>query len=135
MMEKLSLIVFVMVAVGTALLWLVAGSGRLRLGRRLVDRPEKAVPTLYSHALIWRELVNRIGKVLPEAPKDLPRLKRRLICAGYRHPSAARYFRSIRAVSTVVTGIVVFFVASQFAPTLDNLLLAAGAGCLLGYIA
>ena len=91
-MEKLSLIVFVMVAVGTALLWLVAGGGRLRLVRRLVDRPEKAVPTLYSHALMWRELVNRIGKVLPEAGVHMAlkrwftdsQLRRRSISGSWR---------------------------------------------------
>jgi tight adherence protein C len=136
--EKLTLMVFATVGAGTVILWMVAGGARLRAVRRLVDRPEapeKVVPSIYSYATIWRDLVNRIGNVLPAAPKDLPRLKRRLISAGYRHPSAARYFRGIRAVTTMVFGALAFLVAGPALGAWDNLLLIAGGGLLLGFMA
>jgi tight adherence protein C len=95
-------------------------------------RPE---PKLVSYAMIWRELVARIGKVMPASAKELPNLKRRLVRAGYRHPNAPRYFQGARAVSIVVFGVLVPVVAGGTAGQMDNLLLALGAGLMLGYIA
>ena len=54
-----------------------------------------------AHAVpgpVWRELVSRIGTAVPASARDLPRLKRRLIRAGFRNPNAARYFQGIRPV-------------------------------------
>jgi tight adherence protein C len=135
MLGTWTLIVFVLVATGTAALWLAVDGVRARAVRRLAEKAARPAPALYSYALIWHELVNRIGSVLPSSPKDLPRLKRRLICAGYRHPDAPRYFHGIRAVSTVVFGALGVVVAGNTAGAIDNLLLALGAGIALGYMA
>ena len=135
MTHAITLAVFVFAAGGTAALWLAVSGDRMRAVRRLADKPARNQPKLYSHALIWRELVSRIGSVLPASPKDLPRLKRRLIRAGYRHPSAPRYFQGIRAVSTGVFGVAVVMIAGGTAGAMENLLLALGAGLMLGYMA
>ena len=133
MLPTLTAMVFVLVAAGTAAMLLAMTGNRRRKIRRLVDKPA-VVPPL-SYALIWRELVSRIGSVMPASPKNLPALKRRLIRAGYRHPSAPRYFQGARAVSIVVFGALVVMVAGGTAGHVDNLVLALGAGLMLGYMA
>jgi len=133
MLSTLTAVVFVLVAAGTAAMLLAMTGNRRRKIRRLVDKPA-AVPPI-SQALIWRELVSRIGSVMPASPKNLPALKRRLIRAGYRHPSAPRYFQGARAVSIVVFGALVVMVAGGTAGHADNLVLALGAGLMLGYMA
>jgi len=50
-----------------------------------------------SPAMVWKSLASRIGKTVPAPAKDLPRLKRRLLRAGFRGPSAARLFQGVRA--------------------------------------
>jgi len=135
MPHPFTIAVFVLVAGGTLALLLARSGWRMRALRRLVDKPVRTQPKIYSQALIWRELVSRIGSVLPASPKDLPRLKRRLIRAGYRHPSAPRYFQGIRTVTTVVGGALVVLIAGGTAGKIDNLLLALGAGLAIGYMA
>ena len=134
-MHALTLAVFVLASGGTAALWLTLNGERMRAVRRLADKPTHPQPKLYSHALIWRELVSRIGRVLPASAKDLPILKRRLIRAGYRHPSAPRYFQGFRTVSVAVFGVGVVIVAGGTAGAMENMLLALAAGLMLGYMA
>jgi tight adherence protein C len=133
-MLPLAIIVFLLVAAGTAVLWLAASSLRARSLRRLVEKPAESAARLYSYALIWRELVNRFGAMMPASRKDLPRLRRRLIRAGYRHPNAPRYFQGLRVVSVALFTALVVVVAGGTAGELENLLLAVGAGAALGYI-
>jgi tight adherence protein C len=127
--------VFAVVAGGTAALVLAATGMRRRALRRLTNKPQRSQPRMVSYALIWRELVSRIGNVVPASAKDLPALKRRLIRAGYRHPNAPRYFQGARAVSVVVFAVVVLLVAGGTAGQMENVLLAVAAGATLGYLA
>src|SRR5689334_16263799 len=100
---------------------------RRRVVQRLRNKPQ-AEPKPISYAMIWRELVKRIGNVLPASQKDLPALKRRLIRAGYRHPNAPRYFQGARTVSIGVFAVVVVLVAGGTAGETENMLLALAAG-------
>jgi len=135
MPDLLTLAVFAAVASGTAALLVAADSTRARALRRLAGKAgERPQPKLHSRALIWRELVTRFGNMLPASSKDLPRLKRRLVRAGYRNPNAPRYFQGIRGVSMVVCGVLVVLVAGGTAGAMENLLLAAGAGLAMGYM-
>src|ERR1700733_15232849 len=93
---------FVLVASVTAFLAFRLLNLRGRYLDRLAARAQTVSPFLPSPSLIWRELVSWIGMFVPAAPKDLPRLKRRLIRAGFRNPSAVRAFHGTRAVSTLV---------------------------------
>jgi len=129
-----TVMVFVAVAAGTAALLFAATGMRHRAVRRLMDKPRATTP-LISYAMIWRELVSRIGNVMPASAKDLPALKRRLIRAGYRHPNAPRYFQGARAVSIVVFAVVVVLVAGGTAGEISNMLLALAAGAMFGYMA
>jgi len=128
-------LVFLVVTAGTAVLLSAASGLRRRAVQRLLDKPKRPQPRIVSYAMIWRELVSRIGSVMPTSAKDLPRLKKRLVRAGYRHPNAPRYFQGSRAVSIVVFGVLVVTVAGGTAGQTDNLVLAVIAGLMLGYMA
>jgi len=96
--------VFVAVAGGTAFLLVWLGGTRVRpIDRLQTPRPvvSQFVP---SPALIWKELVNWAGSLVPATPKSLPLLKRRLMRAGYRRPQAVRFFYGARVCSTSILG-------------------------------
>jgi tight adherence protein C len=96
-------IVFVLVAAGTA-----AAAARASAWRRVavarLARPAKAAPPAISAALVWRELAARIGAGVPLAARDLTRVKRRLVRAGFRDPGAARLFLGARGLLAIAAG-------------------------------
>src|SRR5437016_3027283 len=94
-------LVFVFVAAATAILALRMTDWRVRAAERFTKRAEAVSPFLPSPSLIWQELVNRIGTLVPASPKDLPRLKLRLVRAGFREQSAPRVFNGARLVATL----------------------------------
>src|SRR5690349_8107686 len=67
---------------------------------------EEAAPVAVSPAFAWCWLVRRIGRAIPAPVRDLPQLKRRLVRAGFRDPSAARMFQAGRAGLAALFGLV-----------------------------
>src|ERR1035441_5107717 len=92
---------FFLVAGGTAWAGLRAGALRARGVERLTPVPGPAADLLPSSAHLWRELVSRLGSVVPASARDLPRLKRRLVRGGFRGLTAACYFPGARLVPPV----------------------------------
>ena len=133
MIEILTGMVFVLVAAGTLALGLSVGAMSARALRRLA--PERVVdaPVLPSPWLVWRELVARIGSVVPASPKDVSEVRRRLIRGGMRNPNALRYFHGVRAIATV--GLAGAALVWSLRTQSDNPVLAVGAMGALGYIA
>jgi tight adherence protein C len=70
---------------------------------------------------------------VPAAPKDLPRLKRRLIRSGFRNPSAVRAFHGTRAVSTVVLALTALGAGIRLDAATQNLILLTAGGLFAGY--
>lgn len=95
------------------------------------EQPGDYVP---APSLIWHQLVNWIGTVVPASPKDLPLLKRRLVRAGFRDPEAARIFTGVKAISAVVLGLggVAIVVRSYIA--LENALFLIVGMAFTGYL-
>ena len=79
MIETLTAGVFLLVAGVTAAAGFSLSSARTRALQRLSPQPKLVKLFLPSPALIWRDLVDRLGSAVPASPKDLPALKRRLI--------------------------------------------------------
>ena len=88
-----------------------------------------------SGNLIWHELVNWVGAFVPASPKDLPKLKKRLIRAGFRSPTAAVIFNGLRGLSTLVFTLAAFGWGLKNHTPGDNLLLTIGGAAITGYIA
>src|SRR5947209_15039047 len=71
-------------------------------GLRLWVRPKEAIERVTGtgavhgdeapiHAsLLFRDLLDRLGKIIPSSPKDVTVMQRRLIRAGFRGPTAVR---------------------------------------------
>src|SRR5580700_8784177 len=61
-------------------------------------------------SLLFRELVKRLGNLVPASPKDVTVMQRRLIRAGYRNPNALKILYGAKALFgvlvPVVTGVV-----------------------------
>jgi tight adherence protein C len=132
MLEGLSLLIFISIAGVTALVASRLGRGRTQAIERIASGTSAQTDWLPSK-LVWRELVARIGSFVPASPKTLPLLKRRLVRAGFRNPNAFRFFIGFRVVGAMVFtlgGLVVGLRAGS-----DNLVLALGAGALLGFMA
>jgi tight adherence protein C len=135
MLEILSALLFLLVAGGTAWAGFRAGEWRARGVHRLARLPAPDADPFPSAALLWRELVSRLGSAVPAPARDLPRLKRRLIRAGIRNPNAARYFQGIRLVATLLFAAGALVWAWQSHAAADNLLLGTGAAAVFGYAA
>jgi tight adherence protein C len=136
MVRIYTVVVFLLVAAGTAVLGIVLDERRARALRRLAPPEPRLVPKeMPSPALIWRELVSRIGAALPASSKGLPLLKRRLTRAGIRHPSAARYFQGARTVAVAVFGVVAAAIAMQRGAETTNAVLGVASAMAIGYVA
>jgi tight adherence protein C len=135
MLELLTCLLFLTVSVPTAFLCLRLWSRRTRAVDRLAARHVTVSSFLPSPSLIWSELASRVGSMVPATSKVAPQLRRRLIRAGFRNPSAVRFFRGIRAVSTGAFAILDLLWSMRSYTPLDNLLLLTGAAAMIGYIA
>jgi tight adherence protein C len=129
----LAVLVFLLVTGATAAIAWQLWAFRARALDRVAPRASLA-PVLPSPVLFWKELVGRIGAVMPSSPKDLPLLKKRLVKAGWRHPSASVVFQGARALSTVVLCGAAAVVMVQSAPEIDRLLLGIGAAGMFGWM-
>src|SRR5438067_8431078 len=132
-----TILVFVTVALGTSFSALRWSDWRRRAAERLASQQEKRQQPvsgfLPSPSLIWLQLVNRVGNLVPASPKDLPLLKRRLLRAGYRDPGLERVFNGLRVISTVIftAAGLLYGLKAHFETT--NLVLFTAFGAVVGY--
>ena len=79
------------------------------LGLQLWVRPKAAIDRVTATAvettspaghpsLAWRELVRKLGSLVPSAPKDSTVMLRRLMRAGFRGPSALKTLYGSKAI-------------------------------------
>ncbi len=135
MLGLLTALVFLTVAAFTAFLALNLSDWRARAVDRIAPRGQTVAPFIPSASLIWHELVSWVGAFVPASPKDLPRLKKRLIGAGFRSPSAPLIFNGVRGVSVVVFTLAALGVGLKNHTAGDKLLLTAGGAAIVGYMA
>jgi tight adherence protein C len=126
-----AVVVFLLVTAGTLAMGLAVSGRRTRALARFATRPVMAAPSVASAAMAWRDLVKRIGANIPSSAKDLPRVKRRLIRAGFRDPGAARVFQGARAFLAALFGLAGLVAVWK---TGNNVLLCPAAA-MAGYMA
>ena len=135
MLEILTVTLFLLVAAGVAWAGLRKGDWRIRGVQRVVSPPVQAASLLPSQTPRWSDLVSRIGTAVPVSARDLPRLKRRLLRAGFRDPNAAAYFQGARLGGTLLLAAVAAVLVWQWPLASDNWLFTMAAGTALGYLA
>lgn len=135
MLGLVTVLIFVMVASFTAFLGLGLSDWRARAVDRIAPRGQTVTPYLPSAGLIWHELVSWVGAFVPASPKDLPRLKKRLLRAGFRNPTSPLVFNGARGVSVVVFTLAALALGLRNHTASGNLLLTAGGAALAGYMA
>jgi tight adherence protein C len=89
-----------------------------------------------SHpSLAFREILVKLGNIVPASPADLTVVQKRLYNAGFRSPTALKIFLGIKTLTTILTPGATWLLCRQFGFGSDNqlLLLALSAG--LGYMA
>lgn len=124
--------------------FVVVASGLTLLGSRLWVRPRAAVERVMGvdvataqrparhPSLAFRELLDKLGSLLPASPKDVTLMQRRLITAGYRGPAALRYFYGAKVLFALLLPVVAAVATAGSAAGADNKLMfvlaSAGAG-------
>ena len=126
--------VFVLVTVLTTFtgvrLWARAARSMARLGAP----PRYAEALLPSASLVWQELVEWAGAFLPASPRGAPLLRRRLTRAGFRHPSAVRYFRGLEVLAAISLGAAAALAGWDLYLPQERLAMLAAVGGLVGYV-
>jgi len=129
-----SLAVFVLVAAGLTL-----------LGMRLWVRPRAAIERITGAAAIevpqrhpslaFRELLSKLGTLLPASPKDVAVMQRRLIRAGFRHPGALTYFYGAKLLLAVALPVLVGVLVAGSRRTAENKLMLVMGAAAAGFFA
>jgi tight adherence protein C len=69
------------------------------------------------------------------SPRDLPRLRRRLIRAGFRNPAAAQFLRGASMLGAAIGGGLALMQTLRAGAAADRVLILTAAAALFGYIA
>ncbi len=84
-------------------------------------------------SLVFRDVLQKLGNLVPASPKDLSVFQRRLMRGGFRGPSALKVFYGIKAVLLVALPVVVFVVSLKFDIEGNNRLMAIVAATAAGF--
>jgi tight adherence protein C len=83
-------------------------------------------------SLLFRELVKRLGNIVPASPKDVTVMQRRLIRAGYRNPNALKVLYGAKAIFAVLlpvlVGVAVYNSSAQQSNKIMAILVSVAAG-------
>jgi tight adherence protein C len=133
MFALISFVIFIAVALGLAV-----------LGMKLWVRPKEAIERVIAvgqaaeqeapvhPSLAFRDLLNRLGSMMPASPKDLTVMQRRLVRAGLRGPGALKMLYGAKVVFGIGLPLVMMLVLlgsdSQASNKLMLILASAGMG-------
>ncbi|NWF82837.1 MAG: type II secretion system F family protein [Bryobacteraceae bacterium] len=130
----LTFVIFIVVAVGFALLitktWLKPKEAIERVTGAGVQLEEES-PTHPS--LVFRDLLNRLGSVLPASPKDMSVMQRRLIRAGIRSPNALKMLYGSKVGLGVLMPILMAAVVYGSTAEPTNKMMAVLASAAMGF--
>lgn len=129
----LTVLVFITVALGAAL-----------VGMRLWVRPQEYIERVTGVAaemeeapvhpsLVFRDLLNRLGSMVPASPKDLTVMQRRLVRAGLRGPNALKLLYGAKLVLGVGLPVIMTIVVWGSASEIFNKLAAVAAAAAVGF--
>jgi tight adherence protein C len=117
------------------------------VGMRLWVRPKEAIERVTgattaavdaapSHpSLIFHELVQRIGAILPASPKDVGVIQRRLLRAGIRNANAIKLLYGAKASLAVLFPLLMTAAVAHSTADPSNKFLAVAAAGVMGFFA
>jgi tight adherence protein C len=85
-------------------------------------------------SLVFRDVLQKLGNLVPASSKDMGLLQRRLMRAGIRNPSALKILYGIKAVLTVVLVLTVIVVGVRLDMEGANRIMALAAAAAVGYL-
>jgi tight adherence protein C len=130
----LSLLLFIVIVVGLSLvglkLWVRPKEAMERVAGVSVEQREHAPahPSLVLHAVL-----SKLGSVLPQSPKDVTVMHRRLIRAGLRSPNALKFLYGSKVLFAILTPVAVSVLASKMGVAGTDSLMMVLAGAALGF--
>ncbi len=113
------------------------------LGLQLWARPKAAIdrvtatveaPAAVGHpSLAWRELVKKLGNLVPSAPKDSSVMVRRLMRAGFRGPNSLKMLYGSKAILAVALPVAAVLAAAKSNTDPSNKILFVVASFAAGF--
>jgi tight adherence protein C len=101
---------------------------------RITDASSQARQAAPTHpSLIFRDLLKRLGAMLPASPKDVTMMQRRLIRAGFRSPGALKTLYGAKVILSLLLPIALSLVLATSALPSDRMLVAIGGAAMVGF--
>lgn len=130
----LTFLVFIVAAVGLALainkIWLRPKEAIERVTGAGIQIEEE---TPAHPSLVFRDLLNRLGSVMPASPKDMSVMQKRLIKAGIRNPNALKMLYGAKVVMGVAMPIVMGLLVYGSSAEPTNKVMAVLASAAMGF--
>lgn len=102
--------------------------------KRITEASSQArQPTPTHPSLIFRDLLKRLGAMLPASPKDVTVMQRRLIRAGFRSSGALKTLYGAKVILGLLLPITTGFALATSALPSDRMLLAIGGAAMVGF--
>jgi tight adherence protein C len=129
----------------TMLVFVLIAAIGATLGLQLWARPKAAIDrvtaagSVEAHAAIghpslaWRELVKKLGNLVPSAPKDSTVMARRLMRAGFRGPNALKMLYGSKVMLAVALPVAVMAVTAKSDADPNNKLMVVVASLGVGF--
>jgi len=130
------------------LVFLAIAVGGSLVGMRMWVRPKEAIervtgatsaavnePAPAHPSLVFHELVQRIGTMLPASPKDVGAVHRRLLRAGIRNQNAIKLLYGAKASMAVLLPLIMIVAVANSASEPSNKIMAILAAGVVGFFA
>jgi len=131
-----------MVLLGSAILFLILTGMLYLLGVNVWVAPKAVIDRVSGEnwqgqqtahpSLMFRDMLEKLGSLVPASPKDAGMVQKRLIRAGFRTPMAMKMFFGFKAGFLIVLPLVAFVLCLKFdvggQNQLATLVMAAGLG-------
>lgn len=130
----ISVAVFLMVTIMVSLvgmkLWVRPKEAIDRVTGTMLPAEEEA----QTHpALVFQEMVKRLGSVLPASPREVGVIQKRLIRAGIRNPNALKVFYGSKVLVGLVFPVLIGLAAAGSSAEPTNKFLAVAAAAAVGF--
>ncbi len=115
------------------------------VGTRMYVRPKAAIdrvvdttfdsnePVPVHPSLVFRDLLQKLGNLIPASPKDVSVMQRRLIRAGFRNEKALRYLYGAKAVLAIGLPLLMVLMVANSSADPSNKFIAVVASAAVGF--